>query len=343
MKFVHSADFHFNRPFSSLDSEKAAEILREEQFESLKKVCKISKDCDALLIAGDLFDSPNVGSAVFKRVCDLLKDVPRVFISPGNHDESVYGKYVFPENVHVFENKTEGIDCGDFVVWGNRGCEIGNIDIDESKINLLCIHTQLDGSDYNGITENELCSYGFDYAALGHVHKYSGIVLKNGTRYAYSGCPCGGGFDEQGDCGAISAEITKDFFSADFEVCARRRFREITVNLSNAESYDDIKLPEANKTDLYKIILRGTVSEDFVIRPDVFREKIKDGYFFVKIYNETSVHIPYEDMAKEYSLKGIFVSKMLEKIKAEPENTELIRALELGVRVLEGKKVGDCL
>ena len=55
------------------------------------------------------------------------------------------------------------------------------------------------------------------------------------------------------------------------------------------------------------------------------------------------MHIPYDDMAKEYSLKGIFVSKMLEKIKSDPENPELLRALELGVRVLDGKKAGDCL
>ena len=48
-------------------------------------------------------------------------------------------------------------------------------------------------------------------------------------------------------------------------------------------------------------------------------------------------------MAKEYTLKGIFVSKMLEKIRKEPDNPELLRALEIGVRVLDGKKVGDCL
>ena len=55
------------------------------------------------------------------------------------------------------------------------------------------------------------------------------------------------------------------------------------------------------------------------------------------------MHIPYEDMAKEYTLKGIFVSKMLEKIRSDPQNSELERALEIGVRVLDGKKAGDCL
>lgn len=343
MKLIHSADFHFNRPFSSLDSEKAAAILREEQFAAFEKVCGLAENADALLIAGDLFDSPYCDSVLQKRIFECLKRVPRVFVSPGNHDEGVYASLEFPENVHVFRSKTECVDCGEFAVWGNRGEEIGDVALDETKVNILCIHGTVDGAEYNPLPEKELCSHGFDYVALGHVHKYDGVKKCGATRYAYSGCVCGGGFDELGDCGVISAEVEKNSFKSEFVPCAKRRFCECVVELSGAESYSDISLPENNPADLYKITLRGTVSEDFVLRPEVLREQIRDGYFFVKINNETTVHIPYEDMAKEYTLKGIFVSKMLEKIKAEPQNRELRRALELGVRVLDGKGAGDCL
>lgn len=344
MKFIHCADFHFNRPLSSLDDEKAAAIIREEMFEAFKTICDMARDADALLIAGDLFDSDRVDRRLCERISDCLKLLPRVFIAPGNHDESVYGKISFPDNVHVFSGSTECCDCGDFSVWGNCGREIGSVDLDSSKVNILCIHTQLDGSgEYNSISKKELCSHGFDYAALGHVHAFSGVDEANGTRFAYSGCPVGGGFDELGETGVISLDITKNSFKSEFVPCGKRRFKEEIITLSNAESYDDIVLSEQSGQDLYKITLKGTVSEDFILRPDVFREKINDKYFFVKINNETSVHISYEDMAKEYTLKGIFVSKMLEKIRKEPDNPELLRALEIGVRVLDGKKVGDCL
>ena len=47
MKFIHCADFHFNRPLSSLDDEKAAAIIREEMFEAFKTICDMAKDADA--------------------------------------------------------------------------------------------------------------------------------------------------------------------------------------------------------------------------------------------------------------------------------------------------------
>ena len=345
MRFIHCADFHFGRPLSSIDSETAADIIREEMFEALKKICGLAADADALLIAGDLFDSTRIDERMSEKIFSCLSEVRRVFISPGNHDmPSVYKKMRLPENIHVFLGETECVDCGDFAVWGNGGYPIGDVALDSEKVNLLCIHTQLDGNgEYNSISSRELCSYGFSYAALGHIHSFSGIKASGCTHYAYSGCPVGGGFDELGDTGVVSLDITKSSFDAQFVPCGKRHFIEEIVTLSNADGYDDIILPDANKSDLYKITLKGTVSEDFVIRPDILREKIKDRYFFVKINNETHVHIPYNDMAREYSLKGIFVSKMLEKIKSDPENMELLRALEIGVRVLDGKKAGDCL
>ena len=345
MKFIHCADFHFGRPLSSIDSETAADIIREEMFEALKEICGLAADADALLIAGDLFDSPRIDERTAEKVFGCLSEVGRVFISPGNHDmPDVYRKLRLPQNVHVFLGETECVDCENFAVWGNGGRPIGDVALDSEKVNILCIHTQLDGSgEYNSISSRELCSHGFSYAALGHVHSFSGVKESGGTHYAYSGCPVGGGFDELGDTGVISLEITKSSFDAQFVPCGKRRFREETVILSNAGGYDDIVLSEPQKSDLYKITLKGTVSEDFILRPDILREKINDRYFFVKVNNETRVHIPYDDMAKEYSLKGIFVSKMLEKIKSDPENPELLRALELGVRVLDGKKAGDCL
>lgn len=345
MKLIHCADFHFGRPLSSIDSETAADIIREEMLEALKEICTLASEADALLIAGDLFDSPRIDERSAEKIFGCLSKAGRVFISPGNHDApSVYRKMRLPENVHVFLGETECVDCGSFAVWGNGGYPVGDVALDSEKVNILCIHTQLDGSgEYNSISSRELCGYGFSYAALGHIHSYSGIKMQNGTRYAYSGCPVGGGFDELGETGVISLDITNSSFDARFVPCGKRRFREETVTLSEADGYDDIKLSEPVKSDLYKITLKGTVSENFVLRPDILREKIKDGYFFVKINNETRVHIPYDDMAKEYSLKGIFVSKMLEKIKSDPENPELLRALELGVRVLDGKKAGDCL
>ena len=345
MKIVHCGDFHFNRPFSGLDSARMAALRREEQREAFKKIAYMAKDSDCLLIAGDLFDNPKPDFTLTAYLADCLKKVPRVFISPGNHDpHTLYEQLTFPENVHVFKGETECVDCGEFAVWGNCGCEIGDIKPDGSKINLLCIHADVNGTaDYNSITENELVSYGFDYVALGHIHKYSGIKRVGRTRFAYCGAPFAGGFDETGDKGVICAEITKEGTTGEFKTIDNRRFREEVIILDNAKGYSDIVPQRPVEGDFYKITVKGTVSPEFLFRADILRDRIASDYYYLRIKDETTVHIPYEKLSEEYSLKGIFVRKMLERINREPDNDRLKKALDIGVRVLEGKKSEDML
>ncbi len=348
MKIVHCGDFHFNRPQSSLDSEKLSAIRRREHFDAFIKTAELAKEADALLISGDLFDNRYFDSGLTEKICGLLKNIRRVFISPGNHDPysstSVYERFPFPENVHIFKGETEEVDCGEFSVYGNKGTEIGDISLDKSRINILCIHADVNGNgEYNSISENTLCSYGFDYVALGHIHKYSGIIKKNSTFYAYPGVPFSGGFDERGECGVLVGEIEKDRCDLERVVTDNRQFHALDIKLTEANGYEDIVLPEINPSDFYKITLTGTIAPDFILRADVFKEKIRDKFYFVKVRNETRVHIPYEEMAEEYSLKGIFVSKMLEKIKADPKNTLLCDALDAGLRILDGRKAEEVL
>ena len=340
MKIIHCADFHFGRPFSCFDSEKTAAVRREEQFSALRKIADMAKNCDALLISGDLFDNPKPETAMIEKVTGILKTVPRVLIVPGNHDpKELYEKISLPENVYVFTGKTEACDCGDFVVYGNSGCGIGEVTLDSNKINILCIHADVNGNgDYNSITENELSSYGFDYVALGHIHKYSGVKKIGKTTFAYCGAPIAGGFDETGEKGVIRAEFSNETVKTEFITIDERAFYEITVVLDNAEGYGDIEIPQHSEKDFYKIVLKGTVSPDFVLRADAFRDLISDKFYYVKVKNEARRHISYEKLAEEYSLKGIFVRKMLERIKKDPENPELVKALETGVLILEGKK-----
>ena len=339
MKIVHCADFHFNRPFSCFDSERIASVRREEQMDAFRRIARLSSDCDALLIAGDLLDNQRPDYTLMADIIKELKGVPRVFIAPGNHDpHTLYEQFEFPENIHVFKGKTECVDCGEFAVYGNFGCEIGDIELDASKINLLCIHADVNGNgDYNSITESTLCSYGFDYIALGHIHKYSGVKKMGMSRYAYCGTPFAGGFDEKGDKGVMVLDITKGDIVSEFVTTDTRKFREEIVTLDNASGYSDIILSKPCEGDFYKIILRGTTSADFVLRPDVLRERIEQNYYYVRIKDETDVFVSYDAIAEEYSLKGIFVRKMMDRIKNDPENKMLKKALEAGVRVLEGK------
>ena len=70
-----------------------------------------------------------------------------------------------------------------------------------------------EGFSYNPILESKLNSLGFDYSALGHIHKNN---LDNKNRIYYPGSTIALGFDELGEHGMIVGELTKDSFTKQF-------------------------------------------------------------------------------------------------------------------------------
>ena len=82
-----------------------------------------------------------------------------------------------------------------------------NLEIPSSdKPNILVAHCDLNGSkdkegfSYNPILESKLNAIGFDYVALGHIHKNN---LNNKNRIFYPGSMISLGFDELGEHGMI--------------------------------------------------------------------------------------------------------------------------------------------
>lgn len=350
MRIVHCADLHFNRPFSGAESELISRQRKQEQKEAFARIIEAARGCDALCIAGDLFDGPYFDKPLLDWLNGQFSSIAdtHIFISPGNHDPykpySLYGLYQFSDNVHIFTGSTEFIDCGSFRVYGNAGLPVGEISLDSEKINILCLHTDLrKDSAYNPMTVQELASYGFEYAALGHVHAFSGIQMAGMTCYAYSGVPFPGGFDEQGEKGFVAGTIEKGNCKLEFVPVAGRQYHVAEVSVENAGGYEEleeeilrqcIRAPQ----DFYQVILEGTVSFDFY--PALLYERLADRFYYLKIKDSLHPPVSYEEMANTYSLKGVFVDKMLQRLKAEPDQREhFIRAMEYGLRALENKKI----
>ncbi len=104
VRLLHTADVHLGRAFGYL-GERAAEhqqrLLRT--FERLINIAR-QQECHAILIAGDLFDSPRVARQWVSRAVDHLgaTRLP-VLIIPGNHDPAERHPFLeqaLPPNVH---------------------------------------------------------------------------------------------------------------------------------------------------------------------------------------------------------------------------------------------------
>ena len=361
MRFIHIADMHFDSPFVNLsDKEGLGDLRRLQQRKVLKKVIEYIKENNIkyLFISGDLYEQKYIKKSTIEYINNLFKEIPktRIFISPGNHDpyvkNSYYNKFNWNENVKIFNSKIEKVECEDINIYGygfddfyckNSGIE--NIDInDKEKLNILVIHGTLDGgtienSEYNPLSSKVLKEKGFDYVALGHIHKLDYNKEKN-QNIVYPGSTVSLGFDELGEHGMIVGEIEKGKINLEFIPLDETEFKlcdlDVTDIISKEELIEKINEFEFAENNLIEIILVG--KRNFEIDKYELYKLISNDKV-IKIKNKTKINYNLEKLANETTLKGLFAKEMLQKLNEDnlsQEDKEILeKAIEIGLEALD--------
>ena len=361
MKFVHIADIHFDSPFVNLsDKENLGDLMRLEQRNGLKKVIEYIKENDIkyLFISGDLYENKYIKKSTIEYINNLFKEIPdtKIFISPGNHDpfikNSYYNNYIWNENVKIFNSKIEKINCENVDIYGygfddfyckESGIKEINIE-DKNKLNILVIHGSLQGgaiedNEYNPIDKKQLIEKGFDYVALGHIHKLNYNQEEN-QRIVYPGSLIPLGFDELGEHGMIVGEIEKDKIKLEFIPLNNIEFKLEEIDVTDIKSKEEliekineIKILEKNLIEIILIGKRNFEINKYEILKLISNEKI------IKIKNKTKINYDLEKLAKETTLKGLFAKKMLEKLNdknlTDKEIEVIEKAVEIGMEALD--------
>lgn len=361
MKFVHIADMHFDSPFVNLsDKENLGDLRRLEQRKAFKKVIEYVKDNGVgyLFISGDLYEQKYVKKSTIEYINNLFKEIPetKVFIAPGNHDpfikSSYYSKFNWNENVKIFGSEIEKIELDDVNVYGfgfddfyckNSGVENINID-DEQKLNILVVHGSLNGgtienSEYNPLSRKMLKEKGFDYVALGHIHKLDYDQEEN-QNVVYPGSTVSLGFDELGKHGMIVGDLEKDKIDLEFIPLDETEFKlyemDITEFISKEELIEKINELNFEENNLIEIILIG--KRNFEINKYELYKLISNEKI-IKIKNKTKINYDLNELANENTLKGLFAKEMLKKLNDENisiEEKEIIEnAIEIGFEALD--------
>lgn len=258
MKFIHIADVHFDTPFTLLETRNLAENRRLEQRNAFKKVIDYIRENSIpyLFICGDLFETEYVKSSTIEYINKQFETIPntKILIIPGNHDPYIkntyYTTYTFAKNVKIFTQELDKVEDGDINIYGYGFDNFymraeGKEDLiqkDTEKINILLTHCDLDGAKnndvrYNPISKKRLKALGFDYVALGHIHKT--IIEEN---IAYSGSLISLGFDELGKHGMILGEINEHTKEISLELIPvdEKEFEEIELNISEIFSKEEL-------------------------------------------------------------------------------------------------------
>ena len=356
MKFVHIADMHFDAPFTTLSvKENLGEIRRLEQRKVFKKVIEYiqKNNIPYLFIAGDLYEHDYVKKSTIEYINSLFKEIQntKVFITPGNHDPYIKGcyymDYEWADNVYIFKDGIEKYEDENCNIYGMAFTEfymqnspLETFKLDKSdKPNLLIAHCDLNGSkdreglSYNPILESKLNSFGFDYIAIGHIHKNN---IENKNPIYYPGSTIAFGFDELGDHGMIVGEICKNNFKKEFVKLDDRIFTEIELNVDNLFSKEElieyILDVELKENYMYKLIFTGKRNFEINSREllkVIARENI------LKIKDRTKIKYDLEKIAGENNLRGIFVREILKKLEeGEYTQEEIEKAIEIGLEAM---------
>lgn len=346
MRFVHIADVHLDIPFRTISERADLGIERRlEQRKALKKVIDFIKenDIEYLFICGDLYEQEYIRESSIEFFNNLLKQIPntKVYIVPGNHDpyikDSFYMNYTWSENVKIFTDVLEKVENDDANIYGfgfnnfyMKGNQLKEIQInDNNKINILLTHGDIVDSDYNPMNINEIRVKGFDYVALGHIHKRD-----DSTNIVYPGSLISFGFDELGKHGMIVGEIIGGKLYKQFIPIDEREFLEEQIDVSNIYSEEEL-IEKINfiqtYNDLYKVVLIGERNFPININIKLIQKNI------IKIKDDTRLKVDITE--NDYTLKGIFFKKLNQKrLNNDIDQDTYEHIIEIGKQVLQNTR-----
>ena len=263
-RFIHTADVHLDSPLRSLAlrDPRIAEMIgnaTRQAFERIIELC-IEERVDALMIVGDLFDGDlrSMKTAIFfgMQMRRLDEVGVCVFIVRGNHDaeSTITKKLSLPDCVHLFTGRAQAVrmDEKDVVV---HGVSFANRQAPESLLpkfkgpvpglfNIGLMHTSLAGAeghdDYAPCGLTDLVEHGFDYWALGHVHKRQ-VHAEDPCVVLMPGNPQGREINEAGARSVTLVSVAENGgVTLEERVTSIAQFERLPVDLAGVEEWREV-------------------------------------------------------------------------------------------------------
>jgi DNA repair exonuclease SbcCD nuclease subunit len=293
-------------------SPQIAEELRKSTFEAFNAVLDlcIAEQVDALLVAGDIFDSADQSLLAQLAFVDGLKRLEsegiRSFVCHGNHDplDAWRSEIPFPQNTVRFGNTVVSSvlrpgDPDSPLVYGfsyptrevhdNIVKEFQKV-FQPGRVSIGLLHANV-GADtghasYAPCTKDDLESVGIKYWALGHVHTRNEIHLKDGVA-VYPGNIQGRHINESGPRGVYLVTMTEDGSTERFfRPMDLIRWDEMEVDIADlydSQSIESLETAIAEKIEaslaradgrhlIYRVSLTGRGPLHTVVNESEFNE-----------------------------------------------------------------------
>ncbi|MCK5522897.1 MAG: DNA repair exonuclease [Thiomargarita sp.] len=263
MKFIHAADIHLDSPLRGLARYEGAPV---EQMQSATRRAFINlidlacnKEVDFVLLAGDLYDVDwkdyNTGLFFNQQMSRLREaDIP-VFMVLGNHDagNTITRQLRLPDNVTELsyrQPETKTLEKLGVAIHGQSFAKRAMTDDISAAypnalpgyFNIGLLHTSLNGHEghasYAPCTMPGLLSHGYNYWALGHVHKRE--VLHENPYVVFSGNLQGRHARETGEKGCTLVQVKNGKTSLTHVPLDVLRWEVCQLKVNDVTQADDI-------------------------------------------------------------------------------------------------------
>lgn len=381
IRILHLADLHLGwRPKGLAGREADRQAERDALLtRAVDWALRPGNEIDLVIIAGDLFDThrPPEGLAygVLRDLGRLVQAGLHVVTVPGNHDEITYHDSVYrvhaaawpgrlvqnanPERVETREIR--GVPCHFYGLAYVGGITRTDPPIDafprggEPGLHIAAFHGSLDwavGDRSLPLRSEALAQAGYDYVALGHIHRHEQHRLARGLA-VYAGAIEGKGFYDPGvrhftvvglgggppAVEAVPAEA-RPILSTDFDITDLAAKSGDEAAASPLDELAASLRELANPAAIQRIRLTGIGGAGFP--PDVqdrLWERLNQHFYHVEIEDATEP-VPPDAAARwagEPTVRGLFVRRMQRSIaeaSQEHERARLSRALWRGLAAL---------
>jgi exonuclease SbcD len=355
LRLLHTADVHLGARHADLGEQAAAQ--RERQFAAFRATVDLAlaERVDAVLVAGDLFDSNTQPRRSVERVAAELRRLAdaaiRTVIIPGTHDvydrASVYRAHDLPtlagqppESYRVVvltpERPEIVFDSLDLVVHGFvfptkraprsplAGFSVAGDDRAGWHVGLVhgsvAIPGRTDGDEVV-ITQQEIAGSGLDYLALGHWHSVQD-GRAGGTTWAYPGAPEPVAVDQDGAGSVLLVTLDGSGKSRQASIEQRRvgrtRFRALQVDATDVESQPALVTGLAALADpdlVLDVRLIGVRPDDLDLAPDEVERELAERFFRVRVHDESVPALPEGPLPPEDTIAGALVRSMQARIR----------------------------
>ena len=340
MRFIHIADVHLGaRPDAGplYSRQRPRELW--ETFEHVLHICE-EEQTDLLLIAGDLFHEVDY---LFSELTHT-----KVVLIAGNHDyisaNSNYRTFQWSPNVFpLFGEKLQYADFPELrtAVYGlsyhsreiPRPLYDGVRPAGAEQYEILLAH----GGDEKHIPfdRRRLEQSGFDYIALGHIHKPQ-VFRKDQIIYAGALEPVDK--NDTGKHGYVKGGITEEGVRAQWVPCACREYIHLEVTVGTEDTTGSIKkqmektINKYGNENIYKIVLMGKRNRDVFLDP----ERMKGEKNILEIIDRTSPAYDFERLYEEN--EDTILGRYIGRFRGCREGSVEYQALCEGVEALLGSR-----